>query len=241
MRSGRCRRQPKATLRLYKPRQMAVCLYSPGPSDAGRMFRNAHVRISRACRPLRQGEHHHCTDGLSPVRPQAFPAALRTGCRVRCQARQTTASQATTFLPDVTKSIAAPSYYGEGYLPRAFFAEGKERKKGRTAMKKRVPFAVFLFPSFGRFSTMRSNGLFAPYRRRAWEQSSTQKRNLFSERKSSMESDDSMELWCDRRDLNPYPYRTRPSNVRVCQFRHDRALRFCNDRYYIGFGGRLSR
>ena len=165
MRSGRCRRQPKATLRLYKPRKMAVCPYSPGPSDAGRMFRNAHVRISRACRPLRQGEHHHCTGGLSPVRPQAFPAALRTGCRVRCQARQTTASQATTFLPDDTKSIAAPSYYGEGYLPRAFFAEGKERKKGRTAMKKRGPFAVFLFPSFGRFSTMRSNGLFAPYRR----------------------------------------------------------------------------
>lgn len=32
-------------------------------------------------------------------------------------------------------------------------------------MKKRNPFAVFLFPSFGRFSTMRSNGLFAPYRR----------------------------------------------------------------------------
>ena len=26
-------------------------------------------------------------------------------------------------------------------------------------MKKRGPFAVFLFPSFGRFSTMRSNGL----------------------------------------------------------------------------------
>ena len=145
MRSGRCRRQPKATLRLYKPRQMAVCLYSLGPSDAGRIFRNAHVRISRACRPLRQGEHHHCTGGLSPVRPQAFPAALRTGCRVCCQARQTTASQAATFSQDVTKSIAAPSYYGEGYLPRAFFAEGKERKKGRTAMKKRGPFAVFLF------------------------------------------------------------------------------------------------
>ena len=34
-------------------------------------------------------------------------------------------------------------------------------------MKKRGPFAVFLFPSFGRFSTMRSNGLFAPYRRDA--------------------------------------------------------------------------
>ena len=142
-----------------------MCPYSPGPSDAGRMFRNAHVRISRACRPLRQGEHHHCTGGLSPVRPQAFPAALRTGCRVCCQARQTTASQAATFSQDVTKSIAAPSYYGEGYLPRAFFAEGKERKKGRTAMKKRGPFAVFLFPSLGRFSTMRSNGLFAPYRR----------------------------------------------------------------------------
>ena len=225
MRSGRCRRQPKATLRLYKPRQMAVCLYSLGPSDAGRIFRNAHVRISRACRPLRQGEHHHCTGGLSPVRPQAFPAALRTGCRVRCQARQTTASQAATFSQDVTKSIVAPSYYGEGYLPRAFFAEGKERKKGRTALKKRNPFTVCLHHTAVR----------------AWEQSSTQKRNLFSERKSSMESDDSMELWCDRRDLNPYPYRTRPSNVRVCQFRHDRALRFCNDRYYIGFGGRLSR
>ena len=41
--------------------------------------------------------------------------------------------------------------------------------------------------------------------------------------------------WCDRRDLNPYPYRTRPSNVRVCQFRHDRVLRFCNDRYYIRY------
>ena len=144
MRSGRCRRQPKATLRLYKPRQMAVCLYSLGPSDAGRIFRNAHVRISRACRPLRQGEHHHCTGGLSPVRPQAFPAALRTGCRVCCQARQTTASQAATFSQDVTKSIVAPSYYGEGYLPRAFFAEGKERKKGRTAMKKRIPFTVCL-------------------------------------------------------------------------------------------------
>lgn len=165
MRSGRCRRQPKATLRLYKPRKMAVCPYPSGPSDAGRMFRNAHVRISRACRPLRQGEDHHCTGGLSPVRPQAFPAALRTGCRVRCQARQTTASQATTFLPDVTKSIAAPSYHGKGHLQRAFFAEGKERKKGRTAMKKRFPFATFLFPSLGRFSTIRSNGLFAPYRR----------------------------------------------------------------------------
>lgn len=148
MRSGRCRRQPKATLRLYKPRQMAVGPYPPGPSDAGRMFRNAHVRISRACRPLRQGEHHHCTGGLSPVRPQAFPAALRTGCRVRCQARQTTASQATIFLLDVTKSIAAPSYYGEGYLPRAFFAEGKKRKKRKNRHEKTgpvcgIPFSIF--------------------------------------------------------------------------------------------------
>ena len=53
----------------------------------------------------------------------------------------------------------------KGTSQERFFAEGKERKKGRTAMKKRGPFAVFLFPSFGRFSTMRSNGLFAPYRR----------------------------------------------------------------------------
>lgn len=47
-------------------------------------------------------------------------------------------------------------------------------------MKKRIPFTVCLHHT----------GV------RAWEHSSTQKRNLFSERKSSMESDDSMELWC---------------------------------------------
>ena len=108
-------------------------------------------------------------------------------------------------------------------------------------MKKRGPFAVFLFHLSAAFLPCDQTVCLHHTGVRAWEQSSTQKRNLFSERKSSMESDDSMELWCDRRDLNPYPYRTRPSNVRVCQFRHDRALRFCNDRYYIGFGGRLSR
>ena len=31
--------------------------------------------------------------------------------------------------------------------------------------------------------------------------------------------------------MNPYPYRTRPSNVRVCQFRHDRIL-LDSDIYY---------
>ncbi len=30
--------------------------------------------------------------------------------------------------------------------------------------------------------------------------------------------------WCERRDLNPYGGTTRPSNVRVCQFRHSRLL-----------------
>ena len=29
-------------------------------------------------------------------------------------------------------------------------------------------------------------------------------------------------IWCGRRDLNPYGKSTRPSNVRVCQFRHSR-------------------
>ncbi len=29
-------------------------------------------------------------------------------------------------------------------------------------------------------------------------------------------------VWCERRDLNPYGKSTRPSNVRVCQFRHSR-------------------
>ena len=28
--------------------------------------------------------------------------------------------------------------------------------------------------------------------------------------------------WCGRRDLNPYVEDTRPSNVRVCRFRHSR-------------------
>lgn len=28
--------------------------------------------------------------------------------------------------------------------------------------------------------------------------------------------------WCERRDLNPYGITTRPSNVRVCRFRHSR-------------------
>ena len=30
--------------------------------------------------------------------------------------------------------------------------------------------------------------------------------------------------WCGRWDLNPYGITIRPSNVRVCQFRHDRVL-----------------
>ena len=29
-------------------------------------------------------------------------------------------------------------------------------------------------------------------------------------------------VWCGRRDLNPYVGNTRPSNVRVCRFRHSR-------------------
>ena len=29
-------------------------------------------------------------------------------------------------------------------------------------------------------------------------------------------------FWCGRRELNPYGKTTRPSNVRVCQFRHSR-------------------
>ena len=33
-------------------------------------------------------------------------------------------------------------------------------------------------------------------------------------------------LWCERRDLNPYGITTRPSNVRVCRFRHSRIFCF---------------
>ena len=31
-----------------------------------------------------------------------------------------------------------------------------------------------------------------------------------------------LRLWCGHRDLNPDDTVIRPSNVRVCQFRHDR-------------------
>ena len=31
-----------------------------------------------------------------------------------------------------------------------------------------------------------------------------------------------LSFWCERRDLNPYGITTRPSNVRVCRFRHSR-------------------
>lgn len=183
MRSGRCRRQPKATLRLYKPRQMAVCLYSLGPSDAGRIFRNAHVRISRACRPLRQGEH-------PPLHRRAFAcqAASVSGsfahglpCLLPGKANHRLAS--CNIFTGCYKSIVAPSYYGEGYLPRAFFAEGKERKKGRTAMKKRGPFAVFLFHLSAAFLPCDQTVCLHHTACGAWEQSSAQKRNLFSERK----------------------------------------------------------
>ena len=46
-------------------------------------------------------------------------------------------------------------------------------------------------------------------------------------------------FWCEKRDLNPYGKTTRPSNVRVCQFRHSRIChrRYCtrNNIYYTHF------
>ena len=41
-------------------------------------------------------------------------------------------------------------------------------------------------------------------------------------------------IWCERRDLNPYGITTRPSNVRVCRFRHSRE-RFTIIKHYGGF------
>lgn len=37
-------------------------------------------------------------------------------------------------------------------------------------------------------------------------------------------------VWCERWDLNPYGITTRPSNVRVCRFRHARILNCCRFR-----------
>ena len=38
----------------------------------------------------------------------------------------------------------------------------------------------------------------------------------------SRQTKSSSAFWCERRDLNPYGITTRPSNVRVCRFRHSR-------------------
>ena len=40
-------------------------------------------------------------------------------------------------------------------------------------------------------------------------------------------------FWCEKRDLNPYGVTTRPSNVRVCQFRHSRICRLNNVQRYL--------
>ena len=40
-------------------------------------------------------------------------------------------------------------------------------------------------------------------------------------------------FWCEKRDLNPYGVTTRPSNVRVCQFRHSRVCHRSNGNIYI--------
>ena len=42
----------------------------------------------------------------------------------------------------------------------------------------------------------------------------------------------SLFCWCGRRELNPYGKTTRPSNVRVCQFRHSRRT-LCIITYYF--------
>ncbi len=39
-------------------------------------------------------------------------------------------------------------------------------------------------------------------------------------------------IWCGERDLNPHGHPIRPSNVRVCQFRHPRIFLPCNFRLY---------
>ncbi len=50
--------------------------------------------------------------------------------------------------------------------------------------------------------------------------------------KAKRASQDALLLWCEKRDLNPYGKTTRPSNVRVCQFRHSRLF---NIWYYTIF------
>ena len=46
--------------------------------------------------------------------------------------------------------------------------------------------------------------------------------NVLVELKNRTERNVQSCFWCERRDLNPYGITTRPSNVRVCRFRHSR-------------------
>ena len=165
MRSGRCRRQPKATLRLYKPRQMAVGPYPPGRQTPAVCF------VMRTS--VFHGHASHSGNGRIITTLTGFRLSGRKRFRQLCaRAAAFAARQGKPpprklqhFYRMLQKASRLRLIMEKGTSQERFFAEGKERKKGRTAMKKRVPFAVFLFPSFGRFSTMRSNGLFAPYRR----------------------------------------------------------------------------
>lgn len=103
--------------------------------------------------------------GLAPVRPQAFPAALRTAAVFAARQGKPPPRKLQYFYRMLQKASRLRLIMEKGTSQDAFFAEGKERKKGRTAMKNGARLRYSFFPSFGRFSTMRSNGLFAPYRR----------------------------------------------------------------------------
>ena len=45
---------------------------------------------------------------------------------------------------------------------------------------------------------------------------------VLSHQQKGLDTRSSPFCWCGRRELNPYGKTTRPSNVRVCQFRHSR-------------------
>ena len=65
-------------------------------------------------------------------------------------------------------------------------------------------------------------GAFFVAEKERFELSNPVKGYTISNRARSTSYATSPNCWCGRRDLNPYGKTTRPSNVRVCQFRHFR-------------------
>ena len=129
--------------------------------------------------------------------------------------------------------MASPTFFYNHYSINLLYCqfEGARLSVGRYKRKKdsrSYPFFVgardssvrkgerispFLLSSVRHGSNDRSGRYSPPWRFKS---------RLFSRYKQKRIAKAILFCWCERRDLNPYGESTRPSNVRVCQFRHSR-------------------